>query len=149
MNGISKSLPIPDYVIIFSFFVMMMIIGIYFSSRMRNMKDYFCGGREIPWWLSGVSFYMSAQSAFTIVAYSAVAYKYGFVAVVALWTTVMAAFTSAHFFAIRWRRAVSTSALDFIEKRFGAGLRQSLAWISAQMIVVDDGLKIFAIGALV
>ncbi len=44
-----------DYAIIAVFFVMMIFIGFYFSGRMRNMKDYFSGGRHVPWWLAGIS----------------------------------------------------------------------------------------------
>ena len=59
----------PDWLMIGGYFVLMLGIGAYFAGRMRRMKDYFSGGNTIPWWLSGVSFYMSSFSvaAFVIV----------------------------------------------------------------------------------
>ena len=53
-----------DYFILIGYFVLMLGIGAYFYGRMRRMKDYFSGGNRIPWWLSGVSFYMSCFSVF-------------------------------------------------------------------------------------
>ncbi len=92
---------------------------------------------------------MSSFSAFTFVAYSELAYKYGFVAVTAYWVTVPASLISAYFFAARWRRAATTSPLEYIEERYGAAFRQWLAWLGIPVKVIDDGLKLFAIGTLV
>jgi SSS family transporter len=138
-----------DYLIIAGFFVVMLLVGFYFSRRMRDLQDYFSGGRQVPWWLSGISLYMSAFSAFTFVAYSEVAYKYGWVAITANWTAVPAMLISAYYFGPLWRRAARTSPLEFIEKRYGGALRQCLAWLGIPMTIIDDGLKLLAIGTLV
>ena len=81
---------IPDYVMLVGYFVLMLGIGVYFYRYMRGMKDYFSGGNTIPWWLSGASFYMSSFSVFAFVYFSALAYKYGWVAVTLYWVTVPA-----------------------------------------------------------
>ncbi|RJP29958.1 MAG: hypothetical protein C4527_10800 [Candidatus Omnitrophota bacterium] len=146
---VSNPLATADYIIIAGFFLVMLAIGIFFSGRMKNLQDYFSGGRRVPWWLSGASFYMSSFSAFTFVAYSELAYKYGFVAVTAYWVTVPASLLSAYYFASRWRRVAVTSPLEYIEERYGAALRQWLAWLGIPVKVIDDGLKLFAIGTLV
>ena len=65
----------PDYIILAGYFALMLGIGIYFYRYMKGMKDFFSGGNSIPWWLSGVSFYMSAFSVFVFVGYSTIAYK--------------------------------------------------------------------------
>ena len=49
----------PDYFMLIGYFVLMLGIGVYFYRYMRGMKDYFSGGNTIPWWLSGISFYMT------------------------------------------------------------------------------------------
>ncbi|MCG3198287.1 MAG: sodium/solute symporter [Candidatus Omnitrophica bacterium] len=145
----AQPLALADHAIIVGFFVVMLAIGFYFSSRMKDLKDYFSGGREVPWWLSGASLYMSSFSAFAFVSYSALAYRYGFVSLTLWWVTVPAMILSATVFAARWRRAASTSPLEYIEERYGPALRQGLAWLGVPMTLLDDGLKLFAIGALV
>jgi len=104
-----SSLTAPDYGILMCYFALMVVIGLYFYRFMRRMKDYFSGGNTIPWWLSGVSFYMSSFSAFTFVAYSELAYKHGFVAVTLYWMTAPAVLIGALLLAWRWRRASSSA----------------------------------------
>lgn len=142
-------LGLADNIVVAGFFVVMLSIGIYYSRQMRDLKTYFSGGREVPWWLSGVSLYMSSFSAFTFVAYSELAYKYGMLAVTIWWFMVPCILISAQFFAARWRRTASTSPLEFIETRYGFALRQGLAWLGVPLITIDDGLKLFALGTLV
>src|SRR5207244_1663731 len=94
-----------DYFVLITYFVLMLGVGIYFYRQMRLMKDYFSGGNQIPWWLSGISHYMASFSAFGFVVYSALAYRYGWVAITLYWLTVPAALVSTVLFAQRWRRA--------------------------------------------
>ncbi|MBZ5667300.1 MAG: hypothetical protein LAO30_22200, partial [Acidobacteriia bacterium] len=62
-----NNLGLADSIIIAGFFVVMLCIGIYYAGQMRDLKTYFSGGRQVPWWLSGVSLYVSSFSAFTFV----------------------------------------------------------------------------------
>lgn len=138
-----------DYAILTGFFVVMLAIGLYYANRMKDLKDFFSGGRQVPWWVSGISLYMTTFSAFTFVAYSALAYQHGFVAITIWWFSVPACLFSAYFLAARWRRAATTSPLEYIETRFGPSLRQGFSWIGLPLIIIDDGLKLFVIGKMV
>lgn len=139
----------PDYLIVAGFFVVMLGIGAFFAGRMRNLKDFFGGGQEVPWWVSGVSLYMTSFSAFAFVSYSALAYTDGFVAVTIWWLVAVCSVISARFFAARWRRAAVTTPLEYVEHRYGPGLRQALAWAGVPLIIIDDALKLFVIGTMV
>jgi len=145
MNGLAKA----DYAVIIGFFVVMVVIGMYFHRKMRNMGDYFGGGKRVPWWLAGISFYMCSFSALGFVIYSELAYKYGWTAVTLFWVTVPAVFLGAQLFAQRWRRISETSPLEFIEHRFGNHMRQGLVWLRLPHRILDDGLKLFAIGTVI
>ena len=59
-----------DYVTVAIYFGLLVAVGFYFSMYMKNAVDYFSGGRRLPWWLAGVSFFMSSFSAMGIVMYS-------------------------------------------------------------------------------
>ena len=144
-NGLARA----DYLIVVAFFLVMLGVGVYFANRMRNLKDFFSGGHRVPWWVSGVSLYMTSFSAFAFVAYSAIAYQYGFVAIAIWWTGVPCWIISARFFAARWRRAATTSPVEYIETRYGPVLRQGFAWEGVPLIVIDDALKLFVIGKMV
>ena len=139
----------PDYFILVGYFILMLAIGVYYYRFMRGMKDYFSGGNRIPWWLSGISFWMASFSAFAFVFYSSLAYKYGWVAVTLFWVTVPATLVSVVFFAQKWRRARIDSPVEYLETRYGSALRQLVAWQGVPVKIVDDALKLVAIGTFV
>ena len=56
--------------VVAGYFVLVMWIGLWFRKRVDAAKEYFAGGNQIPWWLAGISHYMSSFSAFTFIAYS-------------------------------------------------------------------------------
>ena len=136
----------PDYFIIVAYFVLMLGVGVYFYRYIKAMKDYFTGGNRIPWWLSGVSYYMSSFSAFAFVAYSGLAYKYGVFGVTFYWVTVPAAAFGVIFFAKRWRRARISSPVEYLESRYNSAVRQLFAWQGVPVKIIDDALKVVAIG---
>ncbi len=138
-----------DYVIMAGFFVSLLGVGLFYAGRMKNLRDFFSGSRQVPWWLAGISLYMTTFSAFAFVSYSALAYKHGFVAVSIWWLSIPGCLLSAVFLASRWRRAATTSPVEYIETRFSPLLRQCLSWFGIPLIVLDDALKLFVIGTMV
>lgn len=139
----------PDYAVLIGYFVLMLAIGAYFYRYMRGMKDYFSGGNTIPWWLSGASFFMTSFSAFAFVYYSALAFKYGWVSVTLYWVTVPATIFSVVLFAKKWRRARIDTPVEYLEARYSPGLRQLFTWQGVPVIMIDDALKLVAIGTFV
>ena len=138
-----------DYIILAGFFVVMLGIGIVYAGRMKNLSDFFSGGGQVPWWLAGISLYMTTFSAFTFVSYSAMAYQYGFVAVSIWWFSIPGCLLSAWFLAARWRRAATTSPVEYLETRYNGTIRQCFSWFGVPLIVADDALKLFVIGTMI
>ncbi len=144
MNLVSKSLSYPDWVLIVFYFGLMLGVSVYFSRYIQQIKDYFKGGNRIPWWLSGVSFWMTSFSVAAFVFYPSLCYKYGWVGITLLWVAVPATIYSAYFFGWRWRRLRVNSPVEFIEERYNGTLRQILVWQGVPVKIVDDSLKLFA-----
>ena len=138
-----------DYIVLAGFFIVLLGVGVFYSGRMQNLRDFFSGSRQVPWWLAGISLYMTTFSAFTFVSYSALAYQYGFVAVAIWWFSIPGCLLSAWFLASRWRRAATTSPVEYIETRFSPALRHCFSWFGIPLIVLDDALKLFVIGTVV
>ncbi|MCK5861414.1 MAG: sodium transporter, partial [Candidatus Hydrogenedentes bacterium] len=148
MMETNSSLQGPDYAMIIGYFVLMLGIGLYFYKHMRGIKDYFSGGNNIPWWLSGVSFYMSSFSAFAFISYSALCYQFGWVGITLLWVAVPATLFSTLFLARKWRRARIDSPVEYLELRYSPLLRQLFTWQGIPVKIIDDGLKLVAIGTI-
>ena len=144
-----QTLHLADHLVIAGYFVLLASIGIYFWKRMRQVRDFFTGGNTIPWWLAGVSFYLTAFSAFTFVAYSEMAYRYGLVALTLVWSSAVAMLVGTIFLAGRWRRARIISPTEFLEARYNRQIRQAVAWAGLPLKIIDDGLKIYATGIFV
>lgn len=143
------SLQFPDYFMIAGYFVLMLAIGIYFYRYMRGIKDYFSGGNNIPWWLSGVSFYMSSFSVAAFIFYPSLVYRHGWVGITLLWVAVPATLFSTIFLARKWRRARIESPVEYLELRYSPVLRQLFSWQGVPMKIIDDGIKLFAIGTFI
>jgi SSS family solute:Na+ symporter len=143
------SLHAADQVVIAGYFLLLAAVGFYFWRRMRHVRDLFTGGNNIPWWLAGVSFYLTAFSAFTFVAYSEIAYRYGIVALTLTWSSVVSMIIGTTFLAGRWRRARIISPVEFLEARYSPQIRQALAWAGLPLKLIDDGLKIYATGIFI
>lgn len=147
--SVSSTIHGPDYAMLVGYFVLMLGIGAYFYRSMRGMKVYFTGGNKIPWWLSGVSFYMSSFSAYGFVIYSGLCFRFGWVGVTLFWVTVPATIFSVMLFAVRWRRARIDSPLEFLESRYSATVRQLFVWTGLPVGILDDSLKLIATGSIV
>jgi solute:Na+ symporter, SSS family len=138
-----------DMLMVVGYFVLMLGIGAYFYGRMRRMKDYFSGGNRIPWWLSGVSFYMSSFSVAAFVFYPGLCYRHGWVGVTLLWVAVPATIFSVMLFGVKWRRARIDSPVEYLETRYSPLLRQLFTWHGVPVKLIDDGIKLFATGTFI
>ncbi len=138
-----------DYLVIIGYFLLVLSIGLWFRNRLETVKDYFAGGNQVPWWMAGISHYMSSFSAFSFIAYAQIGYMYGWVAVTLFWVTVPGCIAGGLFFAKRWRRARVITPVQFLEARYNGFLRQLFAWAGIPMKIFDDALKIFATGLFV
>jgi SSS family transporter len=138
------SLTLPDVLVIAGYFVVVVWIGLEFRNRVKSAGDYFAGGHQVPWWLAGISHYMSSFSAFSFVAYAQLGYTWGWVSVTLFWVTVPACVMGGLVFARRWRQARVITPVEFLERRFNNFIRQLFAWAGIPMKLFEDGLKIFA-----
>jgi SSS family transporter len=138
-----------DTAVLVAYFVTMVVVGLVYSRRMKSLDKYFAGDKQLSWWLGGVSFVMAYVSALSIVVYAALGYQYGLVALTIYWTTVPGTLITTWLLARRWRRAGIITPVEFLETRFSSAVRQIFVWSGIPLKVIDDSLKIVAIGIFV
>ena len=88
-----------DYVAMIIYMVIMAAMGFSLGFFIKNVGDYFKGGSTIPWYVGGISNFMSLFSTFVFVAYAGIAYEHGLVAVTIIWCAVPATIIGAQVFA--------------------------------------------------
>ena len=133
-----------DLIVIGGYLLLVLSIGVYYRKRVHSTEDYFAGGHQVPWWLAGVSHYISGASALSFVAYAQLGYTYGLTAITLAWVSIPGCILGGAIFARRWRQARVVTPVEFLERRFNPFVRQLFAWAGIPMKVAEDGLKLFA-----
>ena len=127
-----------DYTAIIIYMVLMAGIGLSLGFFVKNVSEYFKGGSTIPWYVGGISNFMTLFSTFVFVAHAGIAYDYGLVALMVMWCTVPATLIGAYVFAKLWRRAGISSPVEFMEVRFNSSVRQLFSWGGIGFRVLDN-----------
>src|SRR2546422_3178372 len=71
MNGYFNA---GDWSVIAAYLLGIIGLGIWFGKDQQNTRDYFLGGKNIPWWGIGLSIVAAETSALTIIGVPAMAY---------------------------------------------------------------------------
>ncbi len=111
-------LPLVDFVVIGFYLVLMLGIGFYFSRFMKGGEDFFVGGHLIPWWVGGVSLYMTTFSAWMFTGAASFAYNTGWYGILFFFTQPIGFFIGFQLSAWRWRRTRITSPVEYVQTRF-------------------------------
>ena len=134
-------------IVIFSAFVLG--IGMLFARTGRNLKSFFAGGEAVPWFIGGLSLFMSFFSAGTFVAWGSIAYKYGWVAITIQWTMCIGALVTGLYLAPRWKRAGALTAAEFIRERLGLTVQKAYIFIFTLVSVFIKGSVLYPVAKLV
>ena len=133
-----------DFLVIAGYFLVIVLAGTYFSKYIKQAKDYFTAGANIPWWLAAISFWMAGFSSLGFVTYSELGYKYGITTLTLYWVSIPGLLLGAWLFVGRWRRARQMSPIGFIETRFQPHLKQVFVWTGFPLRMIDNSIKIYA-----
>jgi SSS family solute:Na+ symporter len=125
-------LPVVDYLVVGIYFILMLGIGLYVSRFMKGGKDFFIGGNLIPWWVSGISLYMTMFSAWTFTGGASFVYHTSWFGLLYFATWGISFFVGFVMSAKRWRRTRITSPVEYIETRFN---RPTHLFFSAYLVL--------------
>ncbi|MFT4691435.1 MAG: SSS family solute:Na+ symporter, partial [Limisphaerales bacterium] len=64
----------PDWIVICVYLVGIIGLGVWLGRGQKNTRDYFLGGRNIPWWGVGLSIVATETSALTFIGVPAAAF---------------------------------------------------------------------------
>ena len=108
-----------DWAIIVAFFVISLLIGL-FSAKTAgaSAKEFFLSGRNMPWWLLGVSMVATTFSADTPNLVTDLVRKNGVAGNWAWWAFLLTGMLTVFVYAKLWRRSEVTTDLEFYELRY-------------------------------
>lgn len=109
-----------DWTIIGIFFLVSMLIGVFTSKKAgTSAKEFFLSGRNMPWWLLGVSMVATTFSADTPNLVTDIVRKQGVSGNWVWWAFLLTGMLTVFVYAKLWRRSEVTTDLEFYELRYG------------------------------
>jgi len=138
-----------DYLIIFLFSAVIILSGIAFSKTGRNMSSFFAGGGKIPFWIGGLSLFMSFFSAGTFVVWGSIAYESGMVAIAIQMTMAISGFLIFLFIAKRWKRTGALTVAGYISERFGTSVQKFYTYLFIFISLFTTGSFLYPVAKIV
>ncbi|QHT69002.1 Na+:solute symporter [Rhodocytophaga rosea] len=138
-----------DTIVIFVFSAFVLGIGLLFARTGRNLKSFFAGGEAVPWFIGGLSLFMSFFSAGTFVAWGSIAYKYGWVAITIQWTMCLGGIITAIWLAPRWKATGALTAAEYVKERLGSRVQKTYIYIFLLVSLFIKGSVLYPVAKLV
>lgn len=108
-----------DWVIIIAFFALSLGIGIYVSkSSGKNAKNFFLSGRNMTWWLLGISMVATTFAADTPGLVAGIVRNDGVYGNWVWWSFLLTGMLTVFFYSKLWRKSEITTDLEFYELRY-------------------------------
>lgn len=108
-----------DYIIIVVFFLLSLGIGLKFRKQAgKDLSQFFLGGRNLPWYIAGISMVATTFAADTPLAVTELVAQNGIAGNWLWWNMLAGGMLTTFFFAKYWRRAEVLTDIEFIELRY-------------------------------
>lgn len=131
------------------FSLVVFLTGISFTRTGRDIKSFFAAGGAVPWWINGLSLFMSFFSTGTFVVWGSIAYTEGWVAVVIQWTMAIAGLLIGFFIAPRWRKTGSLTVAEFLTSRLGYDTQKVYTYLFLFISVFATGAFLYPIAKII
>ena len=108
-----------DYLIIITYFIISFGIAAYYSRRAgKSTDEFFLSGRNLPWYLAGISMVATTFAADTPLAVTELVAKNGIAGNWIWWNFAFGGLLTVFFFARLWRRTGIMTEAEFAEIRY-------------------------------
>ena len=108
-----------DWFIIFVFFVITLLIGLWSSKTAgKNPDEFFLSGRNMPWWLLGISMVATTFSADTPNLVTDIVRTNGVAGNWVWWAFLLTGMLTVFVYARLWRKSAVLTDLEFYEIRY-------------------------------
>ncbi|MBX7256725.1 MAG: sodium:solute symporter [Candidatus Hydrogenedentes bacterium] len=136
-----------DWTIVIVYFVAMASVGPYFARRNKSTDGYFVGNRSFPAWLLGLAMFATSISSITVVAFPADAYKTAYLRLLPAFMLPVGILITSLTILPMFRRSRCTSAFEYLEGRFGPGIRlyAAIAFLVTQVARISTILYLVSL----
>jgi solute:Na+ symporter, SSS family len=108
-----------DWSVIIGFIILIVAVGLSYTSKSgKNIESFFLGGRNLPWWLAGLSMVATTFAADTPLAVTEIVGTNGIAGNWLWWNFLAGGMLTTFFFAKLWQRSGVLTEAEFIELRY-------------------------------
>ncbi|HVR74581.1 MAG TPA: sodium:solute symporter [Planctomycetota bacterium] len=133
-----------DWCVVGIYLGIVAIIGFYASGKQKSTKDYFLGGKSLPWWAAALSIIATETSAVTYIGVPRMAYQGDWAFAQLVIGFVLGRIFLALFFVQVFYRHDFVTVYGFLEQRFGGATRTVAAILFLLGRVVASAVRLYA-----
>lgn len=134
-----------DWLTLGIYFVFLLVIGLYFQGKNKNVSDYFRGGCQATWWLTGTSIFMTTFTAWTFTGAAGVAFNAGWSVIIIFLANATGLFINFAVVAPLLRQARAITAPEVMRNRFNTATQQFLAYIAIPVFLLFSALSLYGL----
>jgi Na+/proline symporter len=138
-----------DLLVVIAYLAAITIFGAHFRKRQRSLRDYFLGGRRLPWWAISFSVVSAETSILTVISTPGIAYhsNLGFLQLVFGYMVgrVVVSFALIP----RYFAGEIFTAYQLIEQRFGRTLKVFTGALFLTTRALAEGVRVLAIAVVI
>ncbi len=133
-----------DIVVLIAYLVFVVGLGATFAGGQKSTRDYFLGGRGLPWWAICFSVVATETSALTFISLPATAYQSDFWFLQLALGYIVGRFAVAALLLPRYFAGEMVTVYAYLEQRFGGTTRRFASIIFMVTRVLADSVRMFA-----
>jgi solute:Na+ symporter, SSS family len=138
-----------DLLVVVAYLIGVTVFGAHFRKSQHSLRDYFLGGRRLPWWAIALSVVSAETSILTIISTPGIAYRSNLAFLQLVLGYVAGRVVVSLLFIPRYFAGEMFTAYQLIEQRFGRGLKLFTAGLFLATRALAEGVRVFAISIVV
>jgi len=123
--------------------------GAHFRKSQRNLKDYFLGGRNAPWWAIALSIVSAETSTLTVIGTPALSFSGNFQFLQVVLGYLLARIVISVLFLPQYFRGEMFTAYELMRRRFGERVRKLTAGTFLVLRALAEGVRVFALSIVI
>ncbi|RKY86627.1 sodium:solute symporter [candidate division KSB1 bacterium] len=134
-----------DYIVLCLYFLILVCIGSWFSKKQRDIKDYFLGGRSIPWIIISISIVATETSALTFIGVPAISFISDFSFIQLAFGYLIARIILSLTLIKRYYYGEYYTPYSFLNFRFGREVKNFVGILFFITRILASGVRLYAI----
>jgi len=133
-----------DFLIVVAYLIVVALIGSFSGGKQRTTKDYFLGGKNIPWWAVAFAIVAVETSTLTFISIPGLAYVTNLNFLQITIGYLIGRIAVSFLFLPAYKKGELSTAYALLEGRFGCKTRSYASIVFLFTRVAADGVRLFA-----